>query len=151
MNEDKKSFLLSYRAALLDERAALEEYERMQLALLLPQSPRLGGIGGGGGLADQSHYLAMLQEYAEHDVIPKTRRKLETKIRIVRAIDRLASANERMVLRARYLRLQQTGYEREHQLEGTRLMTWDEVAEVCGYSRPAVTKMHGSALLHLII
>lgn len=148
-NQEKKQFLLSYRDAVRAAREAEEELAQLQLSLYLPRSPALDGIGIGGGEIDLSVYKAQVQEIAEREVYPKLLHKIQIRQRIVYCINQLPSTSEVLVMRTRYLHLVQTRSEQQLNREGTRLLNWDEVAELCNYSRRHTLKIHGTALQHL--
>lgn len=151
-NAEKKAFLLSYRDAVRAAREAEEEFAQLELSLLLPRSPVLGGVGGGSSdLVDLSTYRAQLQEIAERDVLPKHRRKLQVRQAVLAAIEALPTEREQLVMRTRYLHLVQSRSEKALGREGTRILSWDEVAQLCSYSRTGVLKIHGAALAHLVV
>lgn len=68
---------------------------------------------------------------------------------LVDAINQLTDDTQKIVMTHRYINIQRTAYEQAHKQEGTRLLTWDEIAERTGYSIDRVTHVHGEALANL--
>lgn len=151
-NTEKKEILLEYRNAVRAVREAEDEYRQLQLSVMLPRSPTYDGmVSGGGGHSDQSSFMAMLQQIEDSEILPKQRRLIELRQKVAKAIEALPTHQERLIMRMRYMRFAQTELERKHNLPGTRLLTWDEIAARCNYSRQGATKIHGIALAHLVI
>lgn len=149
-NSTKRKYLLMYGKAVREEREAREEYEQLRLGGLLPKSPSLNE-NNTGSRTDHSAYFARLEIMIEKDLKPKQLKKLRIRESIIDCIEKLPTEQERTVMRARYLHLIQTEYEKKIGLEGTKYMTWKQVADYCGYSKQGVKKIHGTALRNVTV
>lgn len=145
-NELKRDWLLRWRVAVMKWNAAEDDLEEVcavgSRAITytdMPHgSPELTGLEATAIRAENA--LAVYKSAIDnaHTV----------RIEIRTAIDQLPEA-EGLVLFYRYLALKRTDFEQRSRREGTRQLTWDEIADRMGYSRDRVAHIHGEALQHL--
>lgn len=146
-NERKRDYLLRYQRARKRKNEADEELDEIcavgSKAIVYTDMPH--------GSPDQTG-IEKIAVTAERQ-LAELRRAAEACQRIrdeVRgAIEELPSETEQLVLLYRYMCLQKTEYEQKHGREGTRLLTWSEIAERTGYSVDWITHVHGDALAHM--
>lgn len=129
-NQEKKAWLMQYRAAEREERRLSEELERWR-SRAESATARYGAdtCGGGDGrsLEHAAEHIAHLAAQLEHQRIGLVRLRRE----IGAAIDAVPDARHRELLRLRYI-------------DGR---TWEQVAEFMGYDDPRwVYVLHSNAL-----
>ena len=129
-NQEKKDWLMQYRAAKREERRLSEELERWR-SRAESATARYGADTGGGGdgrsLEHAAEHIAHLAAQLEHQRIGLVRLRRE----IGAAIDAVPDARHRELLRLRYI-------------DGR---TWEQVAEFMRYDDPRwVYVLHGNAL-----
>ena len=132
-NELKKEYLRGYQQALRREKFILEEINRLR-ARQTSVSVEYDGMPHDGGVSDLSDYVVALDSQIEK----LYRAQLETVQRyqeISGAVEQVPDDKERELLQLRYLM-------------GKR---WEDVAELMGYVKRQVLRIHGDALLHFEI
>ena len=144
-NGMKRNFLLMSGKAMKEDREAMEEYEQLRMGGILPKSPT-PNENGSGSRVDYSAYFARLETMITKDLMPKKMRRMKIRQSVLNSIEKLDDERERLIMRTRYLHLIQTEYEKKHDLEGTEVMTWKQVADYCGYSKQGARKIHTTAL-----
>ena len=148
-NETKRAYLMRYLTAKRRKNEADEELEQLCYIGVKPityddmphGTPNLTGIEAIAIRAEQQ--LAQLRH--------ATTICMDIRDEVRSVIDALPSEAEQLVMYYRYMCYQRTEYERKHGREGTRQLTWDEIAERMCYSRDRVAHVHGEALQHLRI
>lgn len=146
-NERKRDYLLRYQRARQKKNEADEELDEIcavgSKAIVYTDMPH--GSPDQAGL--EKIAVTAERQLAELRHATEICQQIRDEVRAV--IEALPSETEQLVLFYRYMCLQKTEYEKKHGREGTRLLTWDEIAEKSGYSYDRVTHMHGDALAHL--
>jgi DNA-directed RNA polymerase specialized sigma24 family protein len=148
-NELKKAWLMRYLHAKRRKNEADDELDQIctpgSRAIIysdMPHgSPDLTGLES----------IAIRAELQLDELRKATTVCMDTRDEVRKAIDALPSETEQLVMYYRYMCFQQSQYEREHRREGTRQLSWDEIAERMDYSYGRVTHIHGDALNHLQI
>lgn len=132
-NELKKEYLRGYQRALRREKLIQSEIDRLRQKQT-SVSVEYDGMPHGGRVSDLSDYVAALDGQIEK----LHRAQLETVQRyreIWDAVEQVPDDKERELLQLRYLM-------------GKR---WEDVAELIGYVKRQVLRIHGDALLHFEI
>lgn len=146
-NEEKREYLEGYIRAVKASKEIEMEIEQLRLAQMYPTLNQ-DGMPHAHNHTDLSDYAAaisgLLEKYEK-----KRLQKIHKKHEISEAIDVLQNDTERLILRYRYLCLVQTQEEKKKHEEGSRQLTWNEIALKSGYSFDRVTHIHGEALAHL--
>ena len=133
-NEQKKRYLLQYQWGKVELKQVESDIIRMQLEALPSAITYDGMPHGSGSNADLSDYAAKLDAMRDHY---RTKRdeilcKLEE---IDRAISAIPEAKYRILLRERYINL-----------NGIRLKSWREIADVINFTEESAKNLHGEAL-----
>lgn len=101
------------------------------------KSPAITDMPRGSGGGDLSRYIIKAETLMER-IESRREKQLQIMSEISDTIDGLEDAEERLILRYRYL-----------VLDHGRLMTWEQIARICHYSRRSVLRIHERALEHL--
>lgn len=146
----KKRFLMTYSNAIRRLRAVEEDFDRLRLMRMSASAMLSDGMPHAGGISDLSDYIVGLDEIlSEH--IRQGAWILKARKLIAEAVNALPTETEISILTYRFLTLQQTRYEHEHGLPGTRPMSLDEVAKKMDYSYPQTKRYYWRAMKHLVI
>lgn len=135
-NEVKKRYLLQYRWGKVELKQVEHDIVRMQLEAL-PSAITYDGMphgSGGANTADLSYYTAKLDAMRERYRVKRDEilQKLEE---IDQAISAIPEAKYRILLRERYINL-----------NGIRLKSWREIADVINFTEESAKNLHGEAL-----
>ena len=128
-NQEKKKWLMQYRAAEREERRLSEELERWHSraeSTTARYGADTGGGGDGRGLEHAAEHIALLAAQLERQQVELVRLRRELGM----AIDAVPDARHRELLRLRYI-------------DGR---TWEQIAEVMELSYQWICHLHGDAL-----
>lgn len=146
----KKRFLTTYGAAIRRLRAVEEDIDRLRQLRTSASSLLSDGMPHSGKTSDLSDYIASLDEIlTEH--IRQGHWMLKSRKLIAEAIQNLPSEVEISILTYRFLVLEQTSYEKEHGLSGTKMQPLDKIAKKLSYSYPQIKRCYWRALQHIVI
>ena len=133
-----KEYLLRYRDAYREAQAIEQKMTQLRLKYALPSAIQYSDMPKAHNTEhDLSDYMARMDELTDH-LVSQYCKCMGIEGDILQRIERIEKVEERQVLRYRYTHISETG----------RLMKWEEVAERMGYTRRAVTNIHGRSLLH---
>lgn len=134
MNEQKKEYLRSYRAAVKREERILEDIQELRASKAFPAAIAYDGMPKGSNQTDLSDYIAILDRMIEN-LKAERLRKVQRREEIERSIGQIKDDNEREVLRLRYI-------------DGKK---WEEICIEMGYSWRQIHYIHSRALSDLKI
>lgn len=146
-NEEKRDYLEGYMRAVKANKEIEMEIDQMRLARMYPTLNQ-DGMPHAHNHTDLSDYAVAISDLLEKYEIRKMK-KIHKKHEISEVIDTLHNETEKLILRYRYLCLVQTQEEMKNREEGSRQLTWNEIALKSGYSYDRVTHIHGEALANL--
>ena len=133
-----KEYLLQYKEAYREAQEIELQITQLRLKYALTAPIQLSDMPKAHntehGLSD---YAAKLDDLTRC-LADKYSRCMTIEKDILKRIDRMEDNVERQVLRYRYTNITEKG----------RLMSWEGVAEMVGYTRRMVTNIHGRALCH---
>ena len=127
-NEKKKEFLNSYLLAKQDVRRLEEQLEELRDSKI-SISVTYDGMPKGTGFSDLSEYAAKIDEL-EREIKDKRYERIQTFLKVQRAIEGMGDSQEKTLLTYKYLR----GY------------GWERIATDMGYTYRHITRLHGVAL-----
>lgn len=134
INEQKKEYLRSYRAAVKREERILEDIQELRASKAFPAAISYGGMPKGSNQSDLSDYIEALDRMIE-SLKAERLEKIRRREKIEKAIKDMQDDNEREVLRLRYI-------------DGKK---WEEICIEMGYSWRQIHYIHSRALYNLKI
>ena len=132
INEQKKEYLRSYRAAVKREERILEDIQELRASKAFPAAISYDGMPKGSNQSDLSDYIAILDRMIEN-LKSERLEKVKRREQIEKSIKDIQDDNEREVLRLRYI-------------DGKK---WEEICIEMGYSWQWIHKIHSRALKNL--
>ena len=133
-----KEYLLQYKEAYREAQEIELQITQLRLKYALTAPIQLSDMPKAHNTEhDLSDYAAKLDDLTQY-LADKYSRCMAIEKDILKRIDRMEDNVERQVLRYRYTNITEKG----------RLMSWEGVAEMVGYTRRMVTNIHGHALCH---
>ena len=133
-NEKKKDFLRGYRRAQYELKVAEEKLEEYNTSILYPSTLYDKAPTKKGHKSDLSKYMGKLNDL-KNECIKKRYKAIVKAGEVERCINELECDRERKVLFLRYVRLKK----------------WEEICVEVGYSWKQTHRIHGRALVNLII
>lgn len=133
-NEKKKEYLRGYQKSLKREKRICEDIQELRARKIFPSCGMGDGMPHGSNQTDLSDYIVILDELME-DLKQERLNGAIQREKIERSIRTVPDENESEVLRLRYLKDKQ----------------WEEIALEMGYSWQHVHRIHGKALMNLVI
>ena len=131
-----KEYLLRYRDAYREAQSIELKITQLRLKYGYPSAITYSDMPKAHNAErDLSDYIVKLDELTGH-LVERYSKCVGIEGDILKRIDRIESQTERDALRYRYTYIDDRG----------RLMRWEDVAERMGYTRQAVTYIHGKAL-----
>ena len=147
-NERKREWLCRYLEAERDRLILFDAAERYRLSAL-PSGISYDGVGGSGSVPHGYEvYAAKLDEYWT-ELGSLTEKCIQIRREVTAAIESLPSETERLVMKSRYIHLEEC--RTNGRLTGLRLRHWDVVDKECILSEGYSSQVHGKALMHLNI
>lgn len=137
--EEKIEFLKSYRNAKLEEEIYKTEAEAIIGCKLLP-SLMMNGMPSAHNAKDLSHMSELIEEKCQ-EYMNLRHKSVRTATKVIDSINRLSDTTEKRVLLERYIK-----YKKDFKLK-----SWEEIAEVVGYSKSRTMDYHTLALENLQI
>lgn len=133
-----KEYLLQYKEAYREAQEIELQITQLRLKYALTAPIQLSDMPKAHNTEhDLSDYAAKLDDLTRY-LADKYSRCMTIEKDILKRIDRMEDNVERQVLRYRYTNITEKG----------RLMSWEGVAEMVGYTRRMVTNIHWRALCH---
>lgn len=134
INEQKKEYLRSYRAAVKREERILEDIQELRASKAFPAAISYDGMPKGSNQSDLSDYIETLDRMIE-SLKAERLEKIRRREKIEKLIKDMQDDNEREVLRLRYI-------------DGKK---WEEICIEMGYSWRQIHYIHSRALYNLKI
>lgn len=147
-NELKKAWLMRYLYAKRRKNEADDELD--QLCAVGSRAITYSDMPKGSPDLNGLETIAIAADRKLEELRAATAECQKTRDEVRRAINKLPET-ESVIMFYRYTCYQQTDYERKHKREGTRQLTWQEIANKTNYSIHNVWRIHGAALAHLQI
>ena len=137
-NREVKEYLMRYRDAKREQQDVDLRIAELRTKYASPAAIRYSDMPTAHNADhDLSNYYAALEQL-QNMLIDKVTRCIGIEVDIETRLDRMDDQIEREILRHRYCDVDSRG----------RLQSWESIAETLGYSRRAVTNIHGRALSH---
>lgn len=132
-----KDYLLRYRDAYRDAQDIELHMTQLRLKYAAPSAIRYSDMPTAHTPHDLSDFAEKMDEL-ENMLVRKYTECMGIEVDILTRLDKMDDQIERQVLRCRYTNITDNG----------RLCPWETVADMVGYSRRTIERVHGTALLH---